>query len=149
MAYGEAQIYAIQFRQLRSDPSFLREQVEEEARHRPGLIPDAHGRAPTIRKLLSKRRFVAQICRTTIHDLLNHWGIWSTIANDLADIESLDEGRGGARELTRRDMLMGHVELIARQGMEELETQVKQGLVFHTLDHGSWVRWRVRIFLIT
>ncbi|KAJ8703417.1 hypothetical protein PTI98_002040 [Pleurotus ostreatus] len=95
LAYGEAQFYAIQFRQLRGNPSFLREQVEEEARHRPKLILDTHGRAPTIRKLLSKRPFVAQICRSTIHDLLNHCRIWNTtIANDLANIESLDEGRG-------------------------------------------------------
>ncbi|KAF4605875.1 hypothetical protein EYR40_004666 [Pleurotus pulmonarius] len=142
LAYSEAQFYAIQFRQLRNDPSFLREQVEEEAWHRPELIPDAHGRAPTIRKLLSSPRFVAQVCRTVIHDLLNHWGIWSAIANDLAEIETLDERRGGAEGSTRRGTLMEHAKLIARQGMEDLETQVKQGLVFHTLDGGSWVRWR-------
>ncbi|KAF4584670.1 hypothetical protein EYR38_001900 [Pleurotus pulmonarius] len=140
LAYAEAQFYAIQYDQLRCNPSFLREQIEEAARHRPELFPDAHGRAPKVEALLANPRFVGQLCRFTIHNLLGHLGIWNILGKYLADIQELDERKGRFGAPKRRGELMGYVKFMVEGEMEVVEKRVRHGLLIHTLDKGIWLR---------
>ncbi|KAF9490406.1 hypothetical protein BDN71DRAFT_1454255 [Pleurotus eryngii] len=140
LAYTEAQFYAIQYDQLRCNPSFLREQIEEAARHRPELFPDADGRAPKFETLLANPRFVGQLCRFTIHNLLGHLGIWNILGKYLADIQELDERKGRFGAPKRRGELMGYVKCMVEGEMEVVEKRVRHGLLVHTLDKGIWLR---------
>ncbi|KAG9223350.1 hypothetical protein CCMSSC00406_0008954 [Pleurotus cornucopiae] len=140
LADAEAQFYAIQYDQLRCNPSFLREQIEEAALHRPELFPDAHGRAPKVATLLANPRFVGQLCRFTIHNLLGHLGIWNILGKYLADIQELDERKGRFGAPKRRGELMGYVKFMVEGEMEVVEKRVRHGLLVHTLDKGIWLR---------
>ncbi|KAJ8520778.1 hypothetical protein ONZ45_g2411 [Pleurotus djamor] len=140
IAAAEAQFYAVQYDQLKSEPSFMREYIEELAVHRPELIPDIQGFAPELTTLLHKPRFVGQLCRYSIHNLLVHLGKWHAISKYLLDVQHLDDTEGRLGAPARRKELMGYVKRMLTTELLSLEKRVRHAIYFHTPVKDIWIR---------
>ncbi|KAJ8495491.1 hypothetical protein ONZ45_g12829 [Pleurotus djamor] len=140
IASAEAQFYAVQYDQLKSEPSFMREYVEESATHRPELIPDINGVAPDLATLLRTPRFVGQLSRFSIHNLLVHLGKWHVISKYLLDVQELDDRKGRLGAPARRKKLMGYVKRMLTTELLSVDKRVRFAIYFHTCAKDIWMR---------
>lgn len=140
LAAAEVQFYATEYEELRTDPEYLRETVEEAARYRIELLPDVQANAPSIDTLLSNSRFVGQLVRFTFHNTLMQLGMWTITEKYLSEIQELDDTKGRLGAPRKRNELMGYVKFVLEEQMRVVGKRARRALVFHTLDTGFRVR---------
>lgn len=140
LAEAESQFWATQYLQFRNEPGYLRQRVEEEARTRPELVPDANGNAPTPDQLLNIPRFVGQQTRYLIQNHLLHLGTWRVVTEYLKDITLLDEKEGRFGAKARRAELMACVKCLIEQEIEQVSKQVFYGIMFHPETKSQFIR---------
>ncbi|KAJ7149886.1 hypothetical protein C8R43DRAFT_1107618 [Mycena crocata] len=140
LAESERAFYAMQARQLRADPAFLRKQVETAAEHRPELAPDEQGNGRTPAEILTNPRYVAQQTRFIINNTLTAVNHWMVISKYLADVAALDETKGRFGAQRKREELMSCVNCMLRQAIESTERRVRYGIVVNSHLSKFWCR---------
>ncbi|KAJ8520804.1 hypothetical protein ONZ45_g2407 [Pleurotus djamor] len=147
-AAAQADYYAVELDQLRFEPMYMREHINQVARHRGELFPDINGAAPSLSTLLQTPRFISQLCRVTIHNILAHLGTWQITHEFLVELQEIDE-RMKDRERSdlqriednlRRARLMEYVERLLIMEIESAEKRVRMALHRHPAIKATWMR---------
>ncbi|RDB30057.1 hypothetical protein Hypma_013915 [Hypsizygus marmoreus] len=142
IALAQSSFYASVVERLRTDPSYLREQIELLAARRYELLPDANGDHPTLESLLADPRFVGQQTRFIIHNNLQDLGYWSIVAEYLKDIADLDEKKGRFGAQKERQKLMNYVAGLVDHAISIVTRRVKRGIVTDKKFGKFWRRSR-------
>ncbi|KAJ8522805.1 hypothetical protein ONZ45_g660 [Pleurotus djamor] len=148
LATAQAGYYAAELDQLRFEPTYMREHIEQVARHRGELFPDINGAAPSLSTLLQNPRFISQLCRITIHNILVHLGTWQIAHEFLVELQEIDERtkdreRSDLRRIEdnlRRTRLMEYVERLLIMEIESAEKRVRMALHRHPAIRAIWMR---------